>query len=225
MSTLKKCMLFDTKAGKAPRKNKTPSQRSLRNGVTTLDNAFARDQLLSDNACSAEHCPTAMVELHGLIFFLLLWILGPQVERVKAVVKFFFTIVVGKRGGKFMTRGHDPECGPEILHCRLREVTLHRRSKFSLTPVIEDRVKFLRNKHTQGRRHANTAVLNLCPTVLAKFFFIDIFGQSCRVPDTFARNAQWCGDTRHVFKSERRGFDDQVLTHFLQLGPGFMVQL
>merc|ERR1712224_271711 len=99
---------------------------TFKNGLTTLDNAFACDQLLSDNACSAEHCPTAMVELHGLVLFLLLWILGPQVKWVKAVVKLLFAIVVGKCGSKLVARGHNPECGPEVLHCRLREVTLHR---------------------------------------------------------------------------------------------------
>merc|ERR1712176_1117923 len=90
-----------------------------------LDDALACNQLLCDNASSAEHCPTAMVELHGLIFCRLLWILGPQVKRVEAVVKFFFTIIVGECGGKLMACGHNPECGPEVLHRRLGEVALH----------------------------------------------------------------------------------------------------
>merc|ERR1711988_316251 len=107
-----------------------------------------------------------MIELHSLIFLLLLWILRPQVKRVKTIVKLLFAIVVGKCGSKLMASGHNPECGPEVLHCRLREVTLHRRNKFALIPIIEDWVKLIRNEHTQGRRHANTAVLDLCPAVL-----------------------------------------------------------
>merc|ERR1711879_1007312 len=92
----------------------------------SLDNGRARNELLCYNASSAEHCPTAMVELHGLIFECLLRILGPQVKWVKAEVKFLFAIVIGKCGSKFMASSHNPECGPEVLHCCLREVTLHR---------------------------------------------------------------------------------------------------
>merc|ERR1712023_474029 len=106
--------------------NTPPHQSYIKRCSAALDNGLARNQLLCDNACSAEHCPTAMVELHGLIFCRLLWILRPQVERVKAVVEFLLAIVVGKCGCQFMARGHDPECGPEILHRRLGEVALHR---------------------------------------------------------------------------------------------------
>merc|ERR1712151_783619 len=62
----------------------------------TLDNALACNQFLCYDASSAEHCPMAMVELHGLIFFCLLRILGRQIKGVEAVVKFLFAIIVGK---------------------------------------------------------------------------------------------------------------------------------
>merc|ERR1712196_380607 len=110
----------------------------------TLDYGRARNQLLCDDASSAEHCPAAMVELHGLVFFRLLWIIGRQAKWVEAVVKFLFAIIVGQCGSKFMPRGHNPECRPEILRCRLREVTCHRGHKWTLIPIVEDRVEFVR---------------------------------------------------------------------------------
>merc|ERR1712118_369732 len=88
----------------------------------TLDYGRARNQLLCYDAGSAEHCPAAMVELHSLVFCRFLCILGPQVEWVEAVVELLLAIIVGKCGSKFMARGHDPEGGPEVLRCRLREV-------------------------------------------------------------------------------------------------------
>merc|ERR1739845_212722 len=115
-----------------------------------LDNGRARYQLLCYNASSAEHCPAAMVELHGLVFFRLLWIIGRQAKWVEAIIKFLFAIIVGKCGSEFMPRSHNPECRPEILRCRLREVTCHRGHKWTLIPIVEDRVEFVRNKHTQG---------------------------------------------------------------------------
>merc|ERR1712110_668368 len=90
---------------------------------STLDNGRARNKLLCDNASSAKHCPAAMVELHGLVFFRFLWIIGCQAKWVESIVKFLFAIIVGQCGGKLMARGHNPECGPEILRCSLREVT------------------------------------------------------------------------------------------------------
>jgi len=116
----------------------------------TLDNGRACNKLLCYNASSAKHCPAAMVELHGLVFFRLLWIIGCEAKWVEAIVEFLFAIIVGQCGGKLMARGHNPECGPEILRCRLREVTCHRGNKWTLIPIIEDRVEFIRNKHTQG---------------------------------------------------------------------------
>merc|ERR1712217_368191 len=116
-----------------------------------------------------------------------------------------------------MARSHDPECRPEIVPCRLREVSCNRRHIWALTPCIEDRVKLLRHNYAQGCLHANAAVLQLCSAVRGN---VTIFRKSSWVPE-----AQWFSDAGQIFGIDACSSHNHLLTQFLQLGLGLMVQL
>merc|ERR1711870_26224 len=108
-------------------------------GVSTLEreNALARKQLLYYGARSGEHCQAAIVEFLVLHLPERLWILGLQAKWVPKwanTEKFIFAIIVGDRSRKFMACSHKPKCGPEIRHCRRREVRCPCRDKFTIPP-------------------------------------------------------------------------------------------
>merc|ERR1712060_533884 len=109
----------------------------------TIENAFARENLLHDGALHGEHCQAAIVELLVLQRYQFLWVLRLQVQWVKAVVSYIFAIVVGHCCSELMASGHNPECRPEIISCSRCEVICNRVHPWAVIPGVEEWVKFL----------------------------------------------------------------------------------
>merc|ERR1711953_1472167 len=92
--------------------------------ASVLKDLFACNKLLRDDASGGKYSQTAVVELLVLHRFELLRFLGLQSKRVEAKVSWQCFRVFVKFEQIFVGSHVNPKCGPELLQCCRREVTL-----------------------------------------------------------------------------------------------------